>query len=228
MPALVVYTFDSSAGYQGLLEEQLDKAGVERLADEIPAFTWGNRIIRTIQIAEQHPDRVLFFVDAWDTLLLGKSEELENPLWRSGVTFASQKRCWPDPLEERYNVFWEGRASSRWRYLNSNPMAGLGRNIASSIKWGWSRFPLPGHTNDTCDPEGNVCERFYTNLLFKAPKEWGLRIDTGCELGQTTTGSLPGELALRDGRVVNVATGTKPIFLHLNGKMLFDVSLLNA
>ena len=228
MGPLVVYIYDVPGGYQGLMEKQLDKAGVERLPVEIPAFTWGNRIIRTMQIAEEYPDRVLFFLDAWDTLFLGQKSELET-LWLDGlIIFASQKRCWPDPVEDKYNVWYEGKVSSRWRYLNSNPMVGLGASIAKVLRWGWERFPLPGHTNDTCDAEGNVCERFYTNLLFKTPKEWGLRIDTHCEFGQTTTGNLPGELAFRDGRVTNLITNTQPPFLHLNGRMQFDVSLLDA
>ncbi len=228
MEPLVVYTFDHSDSYQPLMEKQLDTRGVERLPDEIPAFTWGNRIIRTMQIAEEYPDRVLCFVDAWDTLFLGEAWELRAPWCSHGITFAAQKRCWPDPVGYEYNLHWENKVATRWRYLNSNPMIGLGCNIARAVRWGWDRFPLEGHTNDTCDPEGNVCERFYTKLLFNAPKEWGLRIDTKCALSQTTTDSSPGEIAIRDGRVFNLVTQTYPIWLHLNGKMAFDVSLLNA
>ncbi len=235
MGPLVIYIYDCSNGYQSLLEKQLDKAGVDRLADEIPAFTWGNRIKRTVQIAEAYPDRTLFFVDAWDTLFLGNLKELEDPCWADGITFATEKKCWPDPLEAEYNVWWEMKPTSRWRYLNSNPMAGKGSSIARAIRWGWERFPLAGHTNDVVDPEGNVCERFYTKLLLQAPKEWGIRLDTGCELAQTTTGNAAGELAVCDYRIKNLVLGTFPIFLHINGWDLsrdkplpFDASVFNA
>jgi hypothetical protein len=228
MEPRIVYVFDHSGGYQELMEKQLRDKGVAYLPDRIPTFTWGNRIIRTLQIAELHPDELLCFVDAWDTLFLGEKWELTNPRWEQGVTFASQKRCWPDPVGYEYNLHWEGKVATRWRYLNSNPMIGMGRNIARALDWGWRRFPLEGHTNDTCDPDGNVCERFYTRLLFSAPKEWDLKIDTECVLCHTTTDSSPGEVAVRDGRVFNLVTHTYPIFLHLNGKMTFDVGLIGA
>lgn len=228
MEPLVVYIYDHSSGYQPLMEQQLDKKGIQRLPVEIPAFTWGNRIKQTQQIAEQYPERLLFVVDAWDTLFLGDKSEMDSQMWKRGITFASQKRCWPDAREAEYEARYGPQDETRWKYLNSNPMVGYGAYIANAIKWGWERFPLPGHTNDTCDPEGNVCERFYTNLLFQAPIHWGLRVDTQCILAQTTTNSNVGELAVRDGRICNLITGTRPMFLHLNGKMVFDVSLLDA
>ena len=230
MEPLVVYIFDHSSGHQSLMEKQLDKAGVERLPDQIPVFTWSNRIIRTMQIAEKYPDRLLCFVDAWDTLFVGRKWELESPCWEKGITFSSQKRCWPDeqPWDfYRWNRHWElAGYHTRWAHLNSNPMIGMGSTIAKAISWGWERFPLPGQTNATTDPDGNVCERFYTKLLFQAPREWDLRIDTQCALAQTVCESGPGEISIRDGRVYNLVTNTQPIWFHLNGGVYFDVGLI--
>lgn len=228
MDPLVVYVFDKPGGHQALMEQQLDAAGVPRLPVEIPAFTWGNRILVSMQVAEQYPDRVLFFVDSWDTLFLGHKWELDNPCWHDGITFASEKKCWPDSREDEYDQWWDNKLVTRWRFLNSNPMCGQGALIAKALRWGWEQFPLAGHTNDTCDPEGNVCERFYTDLLFRAPKEWGLRIDTQCVLAQTVAEGTVGELAIRGGRIKNLITDTYPIFFHLNGKAYFNVSLLHV
>jgi hypothetical protein len=226
---LVVYIYDRPGGYQELLERQLKKKHIEFLPVEIPAFTWGNRILQTAAVAaDTHPDRPLCFVDAWDTLFLGEAWELRELGTHAGIVFATQKRCWPDAVELGYNKFWEHKASTRWRYLNSNPMLGHAGAIATAIKWGWERFPLEGHTNDTCDAAGNVCERFYTRLLFRAPTEWGLKLDTECRLSQTTTDSEPGELGVRNGRIHNLVTNTEPVFLHLNGKMVTDVSLFDV
>jgi len=226
MEPLVVYIFDRPGGFQGFMEKELDAKGIERLPVEIPAFTWGNRIKMTMQVAAKHPDRPLFFIDAWDTLCLGEKWELDNERWRQGITFASEKRCWPDNVETMYNVLWEYKCISRWRYLNSNPMAGMGRDIARAIEWGWERFPLKGATNDVADPEGNVCERFYTQLMFNAPREWGITVDTDCVLGQTVVEGKPYELAVEKGRIKNLITGTYPVFFHLNGCTPFDLTLL--
>jgi hypothetical protein len=191
-------------------------------------FTWRNRILKTMEIAAEHPHSTLFFIDAWDTLFLGEKWELEAGPWSDGITFAAQKRCWPDPLEMAWNVWWENKVSTRWRYLNSNPMVGKGSLIAEALDWGWRRFPLQGNASTTTDASGDVCERFFTQLAFRAPKEFGIRLDTQCALSHVTSESVPGELALGVGRVINTVTNTQPVFLHLNGKMQFDVSLLNA
>ena len=227
MKPLVVYIYDRPGGYQAEMEKGLDRKGVERLPVEIPVFTWRNRILKTIEIAGEYPDRLLFFIDAWDTLMLGEKWELEKLGWERGITFAAQKRCWPDPLDMAYNIWWESKVSTRWRYLNSNPMAGRGSDIYRALDWGWQRFPLPGGASTTTDPSGDVCERFYTQLLLRAPKEWGLTIDTNCSLCQVTSEAADGELELWQTRIRNAVTGTHPIFFHLNAKFQFDVSLLS-
>jgi hypothetical protein len=53
-------------------------------------------------------------------------------------------------------------------------------------------------------------------------------LDTECRLSQTTTDSEPGELGVRNGRIHNLVTNTEPVFLHLNGKMVTDVSLFDV
>jgi hypothetical protein len=228
MEPLAVYIFDHSEGYQDVLEQQLDKKGVQRLPVQIPVFTWRNRALKTMEIAREYPDRVLFFLDAWDTLFLGSKAELENPTWADGVTFAAQKRCWPDPVEMQWNVWWEGRPSTRWRYVNSNPMVGLGSSVTRALEWGWARFPLQGGVNTTTDPSGEVCERFYTQLICRAPNEFKLRLDTGCILSQIMSEGAPGEVAVGGGRLINCVTQTRPIFMHLNAKLRFDLSLLDG
>lgn len=218
---LVVAIFDRKSGYQNVMESQLKGAGVDYLPVPIPHFSWRERALRTKQVAETFPNRFLFFVDAWDTLFLGTAADLSHCVHESMVTFAASKRCWPDDRHGDYNVRQEFGSVSRWRYLNSNPMAGYGSEIARLIEYGWQRWPIVGDSADPGVETGDVCERFYTHLYLDAPPEFSNRvhIDTRCAMSQIFLCSAPQEIAIHAPRIFNTVTRSYPVFLHLNGQV---------
>lgn len=228
MDPLVIYICDKPGQYQAELDRQLTAKGIKHMDIRISNFSWIARIDKTAEICEQYPDRTIFAVDAWDTMFMGEKFELADSRWEQGITFAAQKRCWPDPIVGFYDVFWEFKPHSRWRYLNSNPMAGLGKNIAEMIRWGQKVCPLQGNASTCLDVSGEVCERFYTNIMIRAGRKFNMKIDTRCELSHTTTDCTAGEIEVSEFRIRNRVTGSLPIFLHLNGSYQFSERLLGA
>lgn len=223
---LVVTICDRKGGYQDELERRLAEESLDYLCVFIEPFSWRLRALKTLEIAREYPDRPLVFVDAWDTLLLGSKKELVA--WfecHEGVMLAASKKCWPDV--ERYldyNVKQAGQPMSAWRYVNSNPMAGLGRNIAAAMEWTWERDPVVGDSADTREPDGNVCERFYTTMYLESP--FAVEVDSRCVLNQIFLCSTPGDLFVAERRIHNLKTGSRPIWLHLNGRIQFPLELL--
>lgn len=234
MDPLAVLIYSHKADYQPLLEWQLKKAGIEQHHVVDPDFSWRRRQLKTLEAAEQFSDRMLIFPDAWDTVLLGDREEILAlcKAWEGKVYVAGAKTCWPDThLQPQYDALQGVRTISGlvyspnyspWRFVNSNPLVGIGRDIVAAIKYGWKHYPLVGDSSDVRVPDGEVCERFWTNLYFDDRVE----IDTMCQMSQIYLGSLPEELKIDGGRIHNLVTGTKPIFIHLNGHHVLPEGLI--
>lgn len=213
---LAVCIYSHKSGLQETLEAQLAAQGIEYLPVVEPSFSWKSRALRTLEVAKAHPDRLLLFLDAWDTIMLGTKAELMNLGLERGITFAASRLCWPD--EKRY-VDYNNRQAfqlmSPWRYLNSNPMTGLGSSIASAMEYGWQRWPIVGDSADTRVADGDVCERFYTHLYLDT--DFDISLDTECRVSQIFLCSTPGDLAVANRRIYNTRTHSWPIFLHANG-----------
>ena len=221
MNLLAVMIYSNRGGQQNRLERQLADQKIPLLQYTIPDFSWRRRTLASLDIARNYPDRVLLFLDAWDTLLLGTREEIEALPLDEGVTFAAQKFCWPDEAREPEYP----KHNSPWRFINSNPMVGRGESIAAALSWGWERFPLTGDTN-SCE-DYDVDERFLTNLyLSEARCKFNIKLDTKCELNQIFLASVPGDLWLENGRLFNMIHGTCPIFVHFNGHTNIPEGLL--
>jgi hypothetical protein len=239
---LIVLIYSFKADYQPLLEWQLKRAGLETHHVVDPDFSWRRRQLLTRDVAAQNPDRLLIYPDAWDTVLLGTKDEILRLPLEGSVTVAGAKVCWPDPRQEDYARKYEAslvdkvwrtpKPISLWRYVNSNPLAGLGRDIARAIDWGWERFPLKGDSSDVRVEDGEVCERFWTSLFLDGPKDLHMRIDSGCYLNQTWLCIEPEDYLIartrtnEPNRLMNRKTGSWPIFLHLNGKHLLPDGLV--
>ena len=222
--AVLIYSY--RAGFQNQLEHQLMMQHIPIIDFVDPDFSWRRRMMMNMEIAAQNPDDLLVFLDAWDTLLLGTRQEIADLRLDKGVTFAAQKLCWPDfSLEGAYSKK-SPRERSPWKYINSNPMAGLGKNVFKALDWGWKRFPLKTDTNLMSEPD--VCEKFLAQLYLKAPKKFDLKLDTECRLSQVFRKSLPGDLYLDDDRIINMVHRTKPIFLHANGRTVVPEELIDA
>lgn len=229
MEIKAVLIYSHKAGFQEQLERQLTEQNIPIIHFRDALFSWKKRMVRNMMIAEENPDDVLVFLDAWDTLFLGEKSELVKFNKRhvgDGIVFAAGKLCWPDSLRASEYKKKNPAERSPWRYINSNPMMGLGRNIHKALNWGWKRFPLKEDT--VLIQAHDVCERFLTDLYLKSPRRFGLKLDTECRLSQIYRKSLPGDLFLTDEkRIINMHHRTQPIFLHANGRTVVPEELLD-
>ena len=221
--AVVIYSI--RGGVQDKLEAKLVSEKIPLLSLTIPDFSWRRRTMASMRIAHHYRDNTLIFLDAWDTLMLGTREELEALPLDEGVTFAAQKFCWPDDTQEPQYKAIQPEDVGPWRFINSNPMAGLGSSISEALEWGWGKFPIKTNTN-LCEAY-DVDERFLANLyLSEAREKFNIKLDTHCELNQTYLASIPGDLWLENDRVTNLIHKTKPIFFHANGRTNIPEELL--
>jgi hypothetical protein len=218
MNLMGVVIYSHRSGLQDRLEQRFVEEEIPLLSVTLPKFSWRRRTLLSADIAMRYPEHTLIFLDAWDTMMLGSREELETLPLDEGVTFAAQKFCWPDHTQSsQYDEIQDFETIGPWRFINSNPMAGLGRNIAAAIEWGWERFPIKTNTNST--EEYDVDERFLANLyLSEAREKFNIKLDNRCELNQMFLASVPHDLWLEDGRITNLIHRTKPIFVHFNGR----------
>jgi hypothetical protein len=194
-----------------MLEEK-----IPLIQHSIVDFSWRRRIIESMVISSMYLNDTLIFLDAWDVMFLGTKKDLLALNLHEGVTFAAQKTCWPDKTREpEYDAIQDNPGP--WRFINSNPMAGLGKNIYSALEYGWLRHPIKTNTNSV--EEYDVDERFLTNLyLSEAREKFNIKLDTRCELNQTYLASVPGDLWYESGRITNMIHKTKPVFVHFNGR----------
>ena len=216
--AVMIYGFRN--GMQDRLERKLFDQEIPVISHSIQKFGWKARVLESLKIAKDNPDDILIFLDAWDMLMLGTRQELETLSLDEGITFAAQKFCYPhENRKPEYDAI-QPKDVGQWRFINSNPMAGLGRNIAAAIEWGWERFPIKYNTNVTHMYFDNIDERFLTDLyLSEARDKFNIKLDTRCQLNQIFLASIEGDLWLDAGkrRVFNVPHETYPVFIHFNG-----------
>lgn len=220
---LAVLIYSQRFGYLPLLEWQLKQADIDQKHIVDPEFSWRRRVLHTRDVARQYPEELLLFPDAWDTVMLGTRDEIYELGLDGEVMVAGAKNCWPDDRIMDYAAKQNG-ITSPWRYVNSNPLFGLGKDIADAIDWGWERFPLMDDTKEITPKSGEVDERFWTSLYLDSPCP--VAIDTDCRLSQSFISTIPGELREKDGRIHNEITGSKPVFLHLNGNHLLPEGLI--
>jgi hypothetical protein len=215
---LVAYAADRESGYQGALSRGLKSKGIPQLYERMRPFSWRRKVLWELSVAEQYPDTLIAFIDAWDTVFVGEKDELEKLLSGGYVILPSDRVCWPH--EEKASLF-DKRLSykhSPWRYVNGSGPAGLGRDIANVIKSGWEKYPI---TYDGIDHSQDIDQRFWTDVFLD-----DLRCELDVHCAFTTTlhkeKMLPidnRDYSIVDGRFLNHTTGKKSLFVHGNARL---------
>ncbi len=211
-------------GYFPELQQQVVAAGIDFMHQELKTFSWRKLIDWEYLVAKEYPNALIAFCDTWDMLYMGSRREFEDVVGAQPLLFHTDKQCWPHP--DKASLY--PAKASPWCYVNGTGPAGLGSAIAEAIEYGMEHFPIT-HENtgvDVYDTAKDNDQRFYTDIYLA-----GLGVlDTSCRLSQSLVDLRPGEMAIRDGRLVNKVTGTKPLFVHANGalsmigsKMLMDI-----
>lgn len=224
MNEIVACCYSHRNHYLPILEEQASARGFGLVSEAIQ-FSWRNMVLWTLDVCNRFPDDLLFFVGAWDTACVGDVDEVRDRGLEDCITLTGDINCWPH--ESKVSDFEKKVPGVRspWRYVNTGPLTGLGRNIAEAINWGWGRFPveedgLYGGDND---------QRFWTDVYLQSPIK--IQIDYACMIGQTLQGKHPGMLYIEKkvgerGRLRNDLNETYPVFVHANGQNSLPTELL--
>ena len=171
-------------------------------------FSWGGNNYLAIAhwLKQNRGDYThILYTDAWDTLAMAPVDEfaaLNENVW----LFSAEKNpCFAGNLSKY-------QSASRWKYLCAG---GYLAPIDFYIEVVESE-PRLANEND----------QQWASRIFETGK-YPVALDTGCRIFQTLYNMGPfnaapnwGEFAVSDeGRLVNLITGTKPIFIHGNGKV---------
>jgi hypothetical protein len=186
---------------------ELEQSCMDR---DIPLFTyirtgpwsWRGKVEWELELAEQHPEDHFVFIDSFDYLCTGDRGELEEIAKAQPLLFPVDRdggeKATPWPLPHLRSAFDKRRkAETPWSFLNGSGPCGQGKHIAKAIKFGFSNYEFfePG-----------------TDQLFCG------ELDQQCKLTQPLYWIKEGELGYKDGRALNLVTGSKPQFIHATGR----------
>jgi hypothetical protein len=206
---LIASAADCQKGYFRSLTRQVHSAGIDFLWKQLVPFSWRRLLLWELEVAQAYPQTTIVFVDSWDMLFLGTRDELVEVLSDQSLLFHSEKVCWP----HSYKANSYPAATSQWRFVNGTGPAGSADSISAAIEYGMSHFPLLGDGTGTFDVTIDNDQRFWTDVYLSGMG----KLDTECRLSQSLVDAKNGDFTIRDGRLINNVTGTKPLFVHANG-----------
>ena len=181
-------------------------------------WVWERKIEWELELTETHPDDHFVFIDAFDVLFVGEKEETEAIVQSIPLLFPADCGVAPYPLE-RFAPLYEAIRPrlTPWCWLNGSGPAGLGSAIAEAAVWGLKNIKLIQPSPRM--PRGGTDQYFWSIVYLS---EYG-ELDQQCRLTQVLYDTAnPGEwvtphLGHKDGRVVNLLTGSRPQFIHATG-----------
>lgn len=169
-----------------------------------------------------HADDTVMLMDAWDTVVLGTSQELHEKIaWlpKDAILCGAEKVCGPNHflVGQMEALYPDG--TTPWRYPNSGGLVGSARAMVSL---------LHGLINDL--PDGTTLEasendqvRLHEYLLTKAAQgdPFPLHLDLDCQVFQCMYEEQPqwdvAGAATEPPRIVNRLTRQQPVVAHGNG-----------
>ena len=196
-------------GYFDALQSQVHAAGIDFIYQQLKTFTWAGLVDWELALAKSFPDALIAFCDAWDMLFLGTRREFEDVVGAQPLLLHAEKACWPDSSKASLYP----PADSPWRFVNGTGPAGTGAAIADAIEYGMAHFPITGDGHDVYDTSKDNDQRFWTDIYLAGIG----KLDTECRLSQSLVMAANGDFAVKDERLVNKITGSRPLFVHANG-----------
>jgi hypothetical protein len=166
---------------------------------------FGTKLIQTYNYLINNPAVTEFvFVDAYDVIVLGTLNEFEEKLQdRSKMLISVEKNCWPNQnLSSLYP-----QVDSDWKYINSGSYFSPSKLFIEMVE---SNPPL------FIDDD----QLWLTNEFLRKTEDKVL--DYNCDVFQSYSFIAEDDFAYNDNRLENLKTGTKPIFVHGNGKTNMD------
>jgi len=168
-----------------------------------------------------HPDDIVILQDAWDTVVLGTSEELLQKIsWLppDGILCGAERVCGPNHflVGQMEALYPDGHTP--WRYPNSGGLVATADTMVSLLH-GLIHDTQDGTVLDASD---NDQVRLHDYLLAKAAggEKVPLYLDVDCSVFQCMYEEQPQwDVFLENGapRIANKLTGQRPVVAHGNG-----------
>lgn len=206
---IVVMGASEEHGMMNLYLRQLASGGIEYVVvdgSDKPNINGGGNLgyrvkkFREVASLYQHYERMIIS-DAFDMLFYGTKEQVLSKIPTDYVLHAAEKNCYPNeslalPIPDR----------GPWKYANGGFVAGTPSQIL-----GWcsevEHHPLY---------QPNSLDQHFLNILTSEGSPHGV-IDYETNLCFCLYGSYP-ELEFERGLPINTLYGTRPSFIHANGK----------
>lgn len=150
-------------------------------------------------------DDVVCFVDGYDVTCFGLEEVLEKfKRMNVDVLFSAETSCYPwSHVQQLYPS-----TTSIYRYLNSGGYMGYVAALQQVLSRDMSASP--------CDQ--GYMTYYYLNHVHDKNATFKMDLDRGCVIFQSAYAIPWSHFLMRDGRLYNKVTNTRPHFLHYNGQ----------
>ncbi len=151
---------------------------------------FGTKLIRLKEYLETTDIDRFVFVDGYDVICLGNPSEMPE------TCIGTEINCWPDA--DKASLF--PQTETHYKYPNSGCYT-MEKDLFIKL------------FNDTPPNFQDDDQRWMTDMALK----YSIKLDYNRELVQNTCGMLPSCGSMQDNRFIT-DIGTKPIFIHGNGK----------
>jgi hypothetical protein len=173
---------------------------------------FGTKLIETYNFLINNPQIESFvFVDAHDVVVIGSpgefNSELEFYYIRSSIIVSCEKACWP---VAELAAAYPSEDVGEWKYINS----GLYCSTSDSFIKLFESSP-PSYEDDD--------QEWFTRSYLR--NDYHIIRDFNCILFQSYSHIADDDFDYKDGRLINLKTGTAPIFIHGNGRT--DMTLID-
>jgi hypothetical protein len=192
-------------GYFETLKRQVTSRGLTFIVQVISDFSWAALVEWELEFCRRHSGERVCFVDTEDFLMQGSVEDLEAAM-AAPLIFHAEARCWP----EAWKADLYPPCDTPFRFVNGTGPAGNCDAIAEAIELGLANFPIRGRESSIFADND---QRFYTDIYLT---ERGV-VDSNCRLSVQLNAVGAGDYRIINGGLYLNATGTRPVFLHLNG-----------
>lgn len=210
---IIAVTADQIKGHFNLLKDKVEREGITFLFEPMTKkFSWARLVEWELGVARRYPDEFIVFVDAWDFIMLGKRFELERIASGHKLLYHSETKCWPEPHKADYYPALQHPTS--FKYVNGTGPAGMGWYMQEALEYGIKYFPIRGHESSVFADND---QRFFTDLYLAGYGD----IDSGCDLSVSLNSIDSSKYEIVGDRIYVPETGSRPVFVHLNGAAFY-------
>lgn len=210
---LVVTVCTTVRGYLPIYMRQLSGAGIEvsvNIVNDIENINAGGTTRWTMntirEMCDKYGDyRRIIFTDAFDVMFFGTADQVISKVPDTGVLLGAERNCYPDP-----SLASAIPGETPWRFCNGGLLAGTPSEFHK-----WTRSL---ESQDYYDAMG-LNQGVYNRSLARG--DGIVKIDSRTDLFYCLFLET-GEFVFDNGYPLNTLCGTRPNFVHGNGKWPMD------